>query len=84
MKLQQMSSSVDVSTNMQMTSIKAELAQDKLHKMWDLLQSPYRDPIASLIREYVSNCFDSHIEAKVDTPVYVTLEEDHSGWYWAF
>ena len=83
MKLQQMSSSVDVSTNMQMTSIKAELAQYKLHKMWDLLQSPYRDPIASLIREYVSNCFDSHIEAKVDTPVYVTLEEDHSGWYWA-
>ena len=58
MKLQQMSSSVDVNTNMQMTSIKAELAQDKLHKMWDLLQSPYRDPIASLIREYVSNCLD--------------------------
>ena len=83
MKLQSSSAAVDVKTNMQMTSIKAELAQDKLHKMWDLLQSPYRDPIASLIREYVSNCFDSHIEAGVDTPVYVTLEEDQSGWYWA-
>ena len=83
MKLQSSSAAVDVKTNMQMTSIKAELAQDKLHKMWDLLQSPYRDPIASLIREYVSNAFDSHIEAGVDTPVYVTLEEDQSGWYWA-
>lgn len=83
MKLQSSSAAVDVKTNMQMTSIKAELAQDKLHKMWDLLQSPYRDPIASLIREYVSNCFDSHIEAGVNTPVYVTLEEDQSGWYWA-
>lgn len=83
MKLQSSSSAVDVKTNMQMSSIKAELAQDKLHKMWDLLQSPYRDPISSLVREYVSNAFDSHIEAGVDTPVYVTLEEDQSGWYWA-
>tara|TARA_R110002153_G_scaffold32343_1_gene97874 strand:- start:4302 stop:6536 length:2235 start_codon:yes stop_codon:yes gene_type:complete len=83
MKLESSSAAVDVKTNMQMTTIKAELAQDKLHKMWDLLQSPYRDPIASLIREYVSNCFDSHIEAGVNTPVYVTLEEDQSSWYWA-
>jgi hypothetical protein len=83
MKIQESSAAVDVKTNMQMTSIKAELAQDKLHKMWDLLQSPYRDPIASLIREYVSNGFDSHIEAGVDTPVYVSLEEDQSGWFWA-
>ncbi len=83
MKLESSSAAVDIKTNMQMTTIKAELAQDKLHKMWDLLQSPYRDPIASLIREYVSNCFDSHIEAGVNTPVYVTLEEDQSSWYWA-
>ena len=83
MKLESSSAAVDVKTNMQMTTIKAELAQDKLHKMWDLLQSPYRDPIASLIREYVSNCFDSHIEAGINTPVYVTLEEDQSSWYWA-
>jgi len=84
MKLETLNSSVEVKTNMQMgNSIKAELAADKLHKMWDLLQSPYRDPISSLIREYVSNAFDSHIEAGVDTPVYVTLEQDQSGWYWA-
>ena len=83
MKLESSSAAVDVKTNMQMPTIKAELAQDKLHKMWDLLQSPYRDPIASLIREYVSNCFDSHIEAGINTPVYVTLEEDQSSWYWA-
>jgi hypothetical protein len=83
MKLETVNSSVDVKTNLQMTSIKAELSQDKLHKMWDLLQSPYRDPISSLIREYVSNAFDSHIEAGVDYPVYVTLEQDQSGWFWA-
>ena len=83
MKLNEMSSSVDVKTNIPMKTFKAELSQDKLHKMWDLLQSPYRDPISSLIREYASNAFDSHIEANVDTPVYITLEEDQSGWYWA-
>jgi hypothetical protein len=83
MKLETVNSSVDVKTNMQMTSIKAELSQDNLHKMWDLLQSPYRDPISSLIREYVSNAFDSHIEAGVDYPVYVTLEQDQSAWFWA-
>tara|TARA_R110000765_G_scaffold13295_1_gene40008 strand:- start:1217 stop:3487 length:2271 start_codon:yes stop_codon:yes gene_type:complete len=82
MKIETSSAAVDVKTNMQMTTITAELAQDKLHKMWDLLQSPYRDPIASLIREYVSNGFDSHIEAGVNTPVYVALEEDQSGWFW--
>lgn len=83
MKLEQLSSSVDISTTMKMESIKAELAGDKLHKMWDLLQSPYRDPISSLIREYTSNAFDSHVEAGVTTPVYVAINEDESGWFWA-
>jgi len=82
MKLETLSSSVEISTTMKMDSIKAELAGDKLHKMWDLLQSPYRDPISSLIREYVSNCFDSHIEAGVSTPVYVAMDEDQSGTFW--
>lgn len=31
----------------------------------------YSNPIGSLIREYTSNCFDSHIEAEVDEPVII-------------
>ena len=33
MKIETSSAAVDVKTNMQMTTITAELAQDKLHKM---------------------------------------------------
>lgn len=44
----------------------------------------YRDPIGSVIREITSNCFDSHIEAKVDDPVVIEFNEDEGGQYIAF
>ena len=31
----------------------------------------YSNPIGSIVREITSNCFDSHIEAKVNTPIII-------------
>lgn len=47
----------------------------------------YSDPIGTVIREIASNCFDSHIEAGVDSaknPVIVELGNDASGHFITF
>jgi hypothetical protein len=44
----------------------------------------YRDPIGSIIREITSNCFDSHIEAKVNDAVVIEIAEDDGGDYISF
>ena len=31
----------------------------------------YSNPIGSIVREITSNCFDSHVEAKVNAPVVI-------------
>lgn len=60
-----------------------DLAQQEL--VLDILfKQMYRRPIPSIIREYTSNCFDSHIEAKVDEPVLITLDDDEGGNYIIF
>jgi hypothetical protein len=53
--------------------------------IFDLLfNQMYRDPIGSIIREITSNCFDSHIEAKVEDAVVISFDEDEGGDYIAF
>lgn len=53
--------------------------------MFDILfKQMYRKPIASIIREITSNCFDSHIEAKVDEPVLIKISNDEGGTYISF
>jgi len=47
----------------------------------------YSDPIGTVIREITSNCFDSHIEAGVDStenPVVVELSKEMSGTFIIF
>ena len=39
-------------------------------------KSVYSNPIGTIVREITSNCFDSHVEAKVDSPVIIRLTED--------
>lgn len=34
----------------------------------------YSNPIGSVVREYTSNCFDSHAEAGVDAPITIKME----------
>ena len=42
----------------------AKISQDDIHKLWDLMQNPYKNPIGAVVREYVSNSFDAHAEAE--------------------
>jgi len=42
----------------------AKISADDMHKLWDLLQNPYKNPIGAIVREYVSNSFDAHAEAE--------------------
>ena len=37
----------------------------------------YSNPIGSVVREITSNCFDSHIEAKVNAPVVIRKHKDN-------
>lgn len=36
----------------------------------------YSNPIGTIVREIASNCFDSHVEAKVDSPVVIRKHKD--------
>ncbi len=48
--------------------------------MFDIVSKQmYKRPIQSIIREITSNCFDSHVEAKVDDPVVIILKSDEGG-----
>lgn len=63
--------------------MKIDSSQQEL--MFDILfKQMYRKPIASIIREITSNCFDSHIEAKIDDPVVISIREDEGGTYISF
>jgi hypothetical protein len=49
-------------------------AQIRVFKIFT--KSVYANAIGSVVREITSNCFDSHQEAKVNTPVIIRLSED--------
>src|SRR6478609_6219898 len=54
--------------------------------VFDLLSSQmYKRPIQSIVREITSNCFDSHIEAKVTDAVIIKIDHDvENGWFISF
>lgn len=61
----------------------AGISEESLPFVFELVSKQlYSNPIGSLIREYTSNCFDSHIEANVEDPVIVrqvhSIEEGYS------
>lgn len=49
-------------------------------------KSVYSNPVGTVVREITSNCFDSHIEAKVNAPVIIrkTVEKDTNTIYISF
>ena len=62
-----------------------KITEKNLPLMFKLIvERLYRNKLGSMIREITSNCFDSHIEAKVDTPVVVELRKEVSGNYISF
>ena len=65
-------------------SIRARINLDELGIVLEGLVKIYSDPIGSLVRELTSNCYDSHVEAGVDTPIFVGFKEDENLQKYAF
>ena len=75
----------DVEGDIGLKTTKASLSEEDSHKLWAMIENPYKAPIPSIVREYVSNCFDSHAEAGVDDAVIVKLgRKDSIGFYISF
>lgn len=74
----------DVEGGFGIKSMNATISQDKLGKLWDMLQNPYKNNIGSIVREITSNCFDSHAEASVTDAVRIKFDRDESGFYISF
>jgi hypothetical protein len=55
---------IDFSSNADFDGFDATISSSDMHKLWDMLQNPYKNNIGAVVREYVSNSFDSHAEAK--------------------
>jgi light-regulated signal transduction histidine kinase (bacteriophytochrome) len=54
---------IEFATNSSFESIDATISSTDMHKLWDMLQNPYKDNISSIVREITSNGFDSMAEA---------------------
>ncbi len=79
--------------NIKNASVESNIPQEDTKKItftntafiFDIVFSQmYRDPIGSVVREITSNCFDSHIEAKVDDAVVIEFGEDEGGDFISF
>lgn len=62
-------------------SLTANIDKEDLSFLFSILANQYKNPIGSLIREITSNCFDSHLEAKVEDAVVIDFDEDEEGTY---
>lgn len=62
-------------------STRMEISQTDQHKLFDLLQSPYSNPIESIIRETATNSWDAHKEAGVEEPIMVMFDYTPSEGY---
>jgi hypothetical protein len=65
-------------------SVKASISENDMDKLWDLIENPYKNAIASIVREYTSNSFDAHTDAKVKDAVIIKYGRDNTGWYISF
>ncbi len=75
---------IDVQGGIGLETTKATISQAKLGKLWDMLQNPYKNNIGSIVRELVSNCFDSHVEAQVQDAVRVRFNKEEAGFTVSF
>jgi hypothetical protein len=55
--------------------IKASVDETEAARLFWMFSNLYKDVYGSIVREYTSNCFDSHAEAGIDDPVIVELDE---------
>lgn len=54
---------VNVIDGDEFTSVKSKVNKNKLAKLYGILSNIYKDPISSIVREYISNAFDANVEA---------------------
>ncbi len=60
-------------------NVKMRLSEDASSMVFQLFtKNVYSNPIGTVVREITSNCFDSHIEAKVNSPVIIRKHKDES------
>lgn len=78
---------IDYSSNTVFEGQDARIDPENMDKLWDLLQDPYKNPVGAVVREYVSNSFDSHAEAafikansisdiRTEFPDYINYSDD--------
>lgn len=78
---------IDYSSNTVFEGQDARIDPENMDKLWDLLQDPYKNPVGAVVREYVSNSFDSHTEAafikansisdiRTEFPDYINYSDD--------
>lgn len=66
-------------------STTSTITDSSMSFIMDLLSKAlYSNPIGSIIREITSNCFDSHVEAKVNDAVVISKGYDEEGTYITF
>ena len=59
---------------------KMRLSEDASSMVFQLFtKNVYSNPIGTVVREITSNCFDSHIEEGVDSPVVIRKSKDAEG-----
>ena len=58
------------------TTVKSRLNEARMGMILDMLAKKYNHPHTAVLREYVSNAYDSHNDAGVTRPVEVTLPTD--------
>ena len=59
------------------TGKKMRLSENATSRVFQLFtKNVYSNPIGTVVREITSNCFDSHVEAGVDTPVVIRKNHD--------
>lgn len=56
--------------------IESKINSRKLQKLFGMLSNLYKNPIESIVREYVSNAWDATRDAGKDTPVFVKLTNE--------
>jgi hypothetical protein len=65
-------------------TINSTISQNKLSKLWDMLQNPYKNNIGSIVRELSSNMIDSHTEAGIEDAIRIKFSKDESNFYVSF
>lgn len=68
----------DISTEATCEENDITIAEDSNSLIFTIFtKNMYSNPIGSVVREITSNCFDSHIEAGVNTPVLIKMYKDN-------